>query len=106
MATKIKDLAVKVGEYTDAQGQTKGRYENIGVLMQGDNGQYILMKKTFNPAGVSAGDGRDTIMVSMFDPQQQQQGGQRQQGQRQAPPPRTTQTAPAGAPMNDDDLPF
>lgn len=39
MANKTHDLTVKTGEYTNAQGETKGRYENIGSLMQGDNGQ-------------------------------------------------------------------
>jgi hypothetical protein len=35
---KLYDVAVKTGSYTDKSGATKGRYENIGVMMEGDNG--------------------------------------------------------------------
>lgn len=64
--TKLYDLVVKTGEYTDNQGNTKGRYENIGAVMRNENGQFAMLKKTFNPAGVPSD--RDTIMVSMFEP--------------------------------------
>ena len=64
--TKLYDLVVKTGEYTDGQGNTKGRYENIGAVMRNENGQFAMLKKTFNPAGVPSD--RDTIMVSMFEP--------------------------------------
>jgi len=67
-ATKIRDLAVKVSEYTDGQGQTKGRYENVGSMMKGeDGGVFLIFKRTFNPAGVSNPDGRDSIMISCFE---------------------------------------
>lgn len=68
-STKLYDLAVKVGEYTDRDGNTKGRYENIGAVFRNDNGQFLMMKRTFNPAGVP-GDG-DSILVSMFEPKAQ-----------------------------------
>lgn len=68
MAKKY-DLAVKTGSYTDSSGQEKGRYENIGVIMEGrDGGEYMMLKRTFNPAGVPVQDGRDSILVSMFKP--------------------------------------
>lgn len=60
---KIHDLAVKVGEY-EKDGQKKGRYENVGAIIEGQNGPYIILKKTFNPAGVNS-DG-ENIFVSMF----------------------------------------
>lgn len=64
--TKLYDLAVKTGEYQDREGNTKGRYENIGAVMRNDNGQFMMLKRTFNPAGV---DGKgDSILVSMFEP--------------------------------------
>lgn len=88
MAHKIADLAVKTGEYTDQQGQTKGRYENVGSLMQGDNGQFLILKRTFNPAGVPNPDCKDSVIVSCFEQQNnQQQGGfqQQQQGGFQQP---------------------
>jgi hypothetical protein len=66
MARKLYDAAVKVGEYTTQNGQTKSRYLNIGVVMEGDRGPYLLLQRTFNPAGVPSQ--RDTIIVSLFEP--------------------------------------
>ena len=84
---KLYDLAVKTGEYQNAQGETKGRYENVGSVMQGDNGQFIILKRTFNPAGVPNPDCKDSVIVSCFEPQQQNQsaGYQQQAPQQQAP---------------------
>lgn len=109
MSRKIGDLTVKVGEY-QKDGQTKGKYENVGALMEGDDGrQFILFKRTFNPAGVPGSGDRDSVIVSIFQNNGQgqnpaggghygQQGGgyggvyQNQnaggyQNQRQQPPP-------------------
>ncbi len=72
MAKKY-DLVVKVGEYTDGQGQTKGRFKNVGVMMEGDKGPYILLDRTFNPAGVGGNDGRESIIVSLYEPKQDNQ---------------------------------
>ncbi len=82
MAQKLYDLVVKTGEY-QVNGETKARYENIGSVMQGDNGQFAIIKRTFNPAGVPNPDGKDSIIVSMFEPKsnQQQQGNFNQQQQ-------------------------
>lgn len=91
MARKLYDLAVKTGSYTDSQGQTKNRYENIGVVLEGQDGPYLMMKRTFNPAGIPSE--RDTIIVSMFKPRDDnaQQQPQAQQPIRQ---------------QLDDDIPF
>jgi hypothetical protein len=99
MAKKY-DLVVKVGEYTDGQGQTKGRFKNVGVVMDGKNGPYILLDRTFNPAGVGGNDGRESIIISMYEPKQdgaqltQQRSASASSGQRGAQPPL------------DDDVPF
>lgn len=60
-----KDLVVKVGEYTK-DGAKKAKYKNIGVMLDGDNGPYLLLDRTFNLAGV-LGD-RDTVLVSIYEP--------------------------------------
>ncbi len=89
MATKLYDVCVKTGSYTNNQGEPKNRYENIGTVMQGDDGgQFMLLKTTFNPAGVPNPESRDTVICSMFAPQQQ--------GQQQAPAPQ--QQAPMQQP--------
>jgi len=75
---KIKyDLAVKTGEYQDGDGNTKGRYENIGKVIQGDDGFYMILKRTFNPAGVPNPQDRDSVLVSMFEPRERDQAPQR-----------------------------
>lgn len=77
---KTHDLTVKTGEYTNSYGETKGRYENVGMVMTGDDGnQMFLLKRTFNPAGVPNPDGKDSVLVSMFEVRDRQGSGQQQQ---------------------------
>jgi hypothetical protein len=98
---KKYDLVVKVGEYTDGQGQTKGRFKNVGVMMEGQNGPYILLDRTFNPAGVGGNDGRESIIVSMYEPKQD--GNQISQAQQQ----HSQQKANAYQPQQlEDSVPF
>lgn len=102
MATKKYDIAVKVGEYQDRNGQTKGRYLNVGAVIQGDKGPYIVLERTFNPAGVPNPDNRSSLILSLFeprDPNAQQGGGQ---SQRQDQP----QQSQAARQDMDDDIPF
>jgi hypothetical protein len=67
MTKKIQDLCVVVSSYTDQSGAKKNRYENVGHVLQIDDGSMILLKRTFNPAGVPNPDGRDTVILSRFD---------------------------------------
>lgn len=98
---KIKDVAVKVGEYDDRQtGQKKNRYENVGSVFKSDDGStFMLMKRTFNPAGVPA-DGRDQILLSFFDLRDQNGGQSGGSGGGQS------QGGGAGAGQMDDEIPF
>lgn len=82
MATKLYDIVVKTGEYPDGQGGMKGRYENIGSVMQGDNGQFAIIKRTFNPAGVPNPENKDSVIASFFE-QNNNQGQQNNQQQQQ-----------------------
>lgn len=109
MATRIKDLAVKTGEYTDKNGDKKSRYENVGSLWDGDNGKFITLKKTFNPAGLETAPGKDQIIISIFDLRDNNQ--QQAQPKRQAPTQDSHNTAKSNgyqAPADDfdSDLPF
>jgi hypothetical protein len=89
MTHKTHDLSVVIGEYTDRDGNTKKRYQNVGALMQGDNGPFIMLAKWFNPAGITDSRGGESLLISCFEPRQQQGGYQQQpqqrQPQRQAP---------------------
>lgn len=69
MPNKLFDLTVKTGSYMK-DGEEKGRFENIGSLWQGNDGQYIVMKRSFNPAGVPFKPGSDSIFISMFEPKE------------------------------------
>jgi hypothetical protein len=74
MTHKTHDLAVKTGTYTDRNGAEKGRWMNVGsVLETNDGGKVILLNRTFNPAGVPNPENRDTVMLSMFEPKSDQQ---------------------------------
>jgi hypothetical protein len=86
---KVKDLAVKVGEYKTKDGKTKGQYESVGSIMQTDTGSFILLNRTFNPAGVANPENRSSVIVSIFDPRSNEERGK-----------------PAVEGADDSDLPF
>lgn len=79
---KTHDLVVKTGSYVDREGNTKNRYENVGSMMEGEHGPFLFLKSTFNPAGVPNDDGRDSVLISMFEPKDNQAQPQPQQPRR------------------------
>lgn len=62
---KTHDLVVKVGTYMK-DGKEKNRYVNVGVVLEGQYGPYILLNRHFNPAGVPCDPNKDSVIVSMF----------------------------------------
>ncbi|WP_288077092.1 hypothetical protein [Pseudomonas sp.] len=109
---KLKDLAVKVGEY-ESQGEKKSRWHNVGALMDdGNGGQYLMLDRYFNPAGVPNPEGRASLLVSMFDPKDNRTAApatqqQRAPAQRPTPQQPRPQAPPQQRPPNkDDDVPF
>jgi len=78
-ATKLFDAVVKTGEYTNGNNEVKGRYENVGSIMQGENGMFLILKRTFNAAGVPNPDNKDSVIVSFFEADNNKQGQQPQQ---------------------------
>lgn len=90
-AKKIYDLAVVKSNYTNSQGEEKGNWLNVGAVMQKDDGgKFLLLDRTFNPAGVPNPDNRSNLILSMFAPKNQDQ------------PPEPESAPPPG----DDDIPF
>ena len=71
---KVKDLATKIGEYQSKDGKQKNRYVNIGSIMNKDGNEFILLNRTFNPAGVPNDNNRDSILVSIFEPSEREFG--------------------------------
>lgn len=99
--SKKYDIVAKTGEYTDRNGDTKARYLNVGAVMQGQNGPYLLLNKTFNPAGLAEPD-RESIILSLFEPRAND--GQQGQAQSRQQPPRQQANEPQLDP--NDDCPF
>jgi len=87
-----KRIMAKVETY-EKDGQTKGKYVEVGVILSNQNGEYALLDPTVNLSGVlqkqnmlnsKAGQPmRDMVMVSIFEQQPQQPQQQPQQQQQQ-----------------------
>tara|TARA_R110002020_G_scaffold470572_2_gene696593 strand:+ start:46 stop:420 length:375 start_codon:yes stop_codon:yes gene_type:complete len=87
-----KRIVAKTGEY-QKDGQTKGEYTKLGVMLDNNNGEYMLLDPSVSLAGVlvkqnalaakTGGQQRDMVMISIFsdDNQQQSNQGFQQQGQ-------------------------
>ena len=70
MAKKY-DAVIAVGSYTNAQGETKKRYLNIGAVMESEHGPYLLLDAHILSMQVFAlanKERRDSVLVSLFDP--------------------------------------
>jgi hypothetical protein len=68
MTKKIKDLAVALSKWTDRDGNEKTNWINIGSIMEKDDGgKFMILSRTFNPAGVPNPENKDSLIVSMFD---------------------------------------
>jgi hypothetical protein len=68
MSKKIKNLCVATSKYTNRDGQEKTNWLNIGAIIQKDDGgKFMIMNRTFNPAGIPNPENKDTFIVSMFD---------------------------------------
>ena len=67
MAKKY-DLCVKTGSYPDPNdpSKMKGKYLNVGVVLENDNGPYMLLNKSFNPAGIVDDPTKESVIISMF----------------------------------------
>mgnify|MGYP007055209703 CR=1 FL=1 len=86
-----KRLSAKTGEYQDKQtNETKGEYTQIGVILQNENGEYLLLDPTVNLAGVLAKQNvlalnqnkpqRDNVMCGIYEEQPKPNAPQAQSG--------------------------
>ena len=67
-----KRIVVKVGEYQKG-GETKGKYIDVGVILENDKGEFVLLDPTVNLAGVmlkqrlmNPQKSGDSVMASVF----------------------------------------
>ena len=87
-----KRVTAKTGEY-QKDGETKGEYTKLGVVLSNDNGEYMLLDPAISLAGILVKQNalamkqnkpvRESVMVSFFEEDNQQQ--QPRQAQQQAP---------------------
>ena len=76
---RTKELKVKHGTY-QKDGETKNSYRTVGSMMEDDNGsKFILIDPTVNFAAFKRDEGRDSVMVSLFDPKVKEQQGTTQE---------------------------
>jgi len=106
MAKVTHDLVVKTGTYVDGNGEIKGRYKNIGFVMNHDDGGTSIKLECL-PIGFPNWDG----WISLYKKDYQKQGSTEVspviQGQHPSPPMATNQYPDAPiAPIQDDDIPF
>ena len=79
----MKKLAVANGQY-EKDGQQKTRWVNVGVIGVAQNGkEYMLIDPTINFAGFPREQGKDMVMVGIFDDSQQGQNNNNGQPQQQ-----------------------
>lgn len=65
---KKYDVVAVTGEYTNSQGETKKRYQNVGAIIDKGNGPFLVLEKWFNPAGL------ESPILSLFEPKMKEDG--------------------------------
>lgn len=66
---KKYDIVAIVGTY-QKDGEAKSKFKNVGAMMEKDGKPFLLLDRTFNPAGVPFQEGRDTILLSLYTPKE------------------------------------
>ena len=71
---KLYDLCVATRTYK-SNGQDKTNWENVGAILQNDDGKkFIMLKAHF--AAIQRKEGSESIVISMFKPKQKQNNQQ------------------------------
>jgi len=96
-----RKLTARTGSYTAKDGQQKGQYTDIGVILTGNNGEYALISPTVDLSGVlqlqniaAMNEGkqqRDKIMCGIYENQQTNNGQQNNAPQQQQAPQQAQQ---------------
>jgi|GEM_PF-4268599 len=69
-ATKSHAVKIRLGEWTDAKGQTHGRFRTIGAGFTDDDGKVFLRlhAESLNPmlAAMSRKKGEDSVLINLW----------------------------------------
>lgn len=94
-----KKLMVANGKYTK-DGQEKTNWQQVGVILESNGKEFMLIDPTINFAGFDR-QGKDRVMVSIFEDQGQQHQQAPQQHTNYQPKQSYQSTA-----IDNDELPF
>lgn len=64
---KKYDIVATVGTY-QKNGETKSRFKSVGAMMEKDGKPFLLLDRTFNLAGLPNPQGKDTVLLSLYEP--------------------------------------
>ena len=100
MSDKLYDICYSAGKYMDQSGQEKTRYENVGAVMNGEYGPFIVINRALNLAGIPGDPNRASIILKLFknEPSDRAQPYQDPAANNPANSPQTM-GAPLGAPI-------
>jgi len=70
MSTHVKyNITVKTGTY-EKNGETKGKYQTVGKVMEKDDGsRFLFIDPLFNFGAVNR-DGKDMVICSLMEPKE------------------------------------
>lgn len=73
MSAKVKyNITCKVGSYTDREGNSKGKYKTVGMVMEkDDNSRFIFIDPLFNFGAVNRGE-KDMVICSLMEPKEKE----------------------------------
>ena len=73
MSAHVKyNITVKIGTY-EKNGETKGKYQTVGKVMEKDDGSRFLFIDPFFNFGAVNRDGKDSVICSLMEPKDNQQ---------------------------------
>jgi len=83
----MKNLSVANGTYTNSNNEQKTRWVNVGKIMEKDGKEFMLIDPLVNFAAFPREQGKDMVMVGIFEEQSnnQQQPNNQQQNYNQPP---------------------
>jgi hypothetical protein len=66
-----KNLSIANGTYTGQDGQQKTNWVNVGVILEKNGKEFMLINPAVNFAAFPREEGKDMVMVGIFEEQQQ-----------------------------------
>lgn len=67
MSKKMYDVVIPLGTYADREVNEKTRWQNIGAIIEGEKGPYLLLDRWFNPAGMPNPENRTSVILTLME---------------------------------------